>query len=379
MDCAEKVSFFERAFRENLHACSSFDVRRNSVLVIEANNVHGAVVPGYVRYFLDLGYNVDVFLRPKVYDSAPMCRLKNDKIRVMALPITMLRQLFESGQGLNEYKKIFFTSHFIYEWLDNGASPTIFNHFPALKKYLAKLTVVEHHFERIDAELLRQDKVITLADFNGENERSVSVVPASFGDVRVTPKSAGSPVIFIVVGEISEKHRNYSLLINTVWKLHQKGITNFMITIIGRGELDDIPKEIKRYFNIKGSVDFPTLYEAMEDADFFLPLLDPQNHHHRRYLTTGISGSFLLVYGFRKPCLIQETFAVKYGLSGENSLVHHSGKDFIKVMTRAIDMSQAEYASLQTGLERLTRGIYARSLETLKRILGDGNVLSCID
>ena len=47
--------------------------------------------------------------------------------------------------------------------------------------------------------------------------------------------------------------------------------------------------------------DFPAMYEAMRRADYFLPLLDPGNPAHDRYITTGITGSALLrLYGFAK-------------------------------------------------------------------------------
>ena len=38
-------------------------VAAKSVLVIEPNNYHGEVVPGFVKYWQDLGYNVDVIMR----------------------------------------------------------------------------------------------------------------------------------------------------------------------------------------------------------------------------------------------------------------------------------------------------------------------------
>ena len=163
------------------------------------------------------------------------------------------------------------------------------------------------------------------------------------------------------------------MLVNTVRGLHRKGHNNFTVTLVGDGELDAMPKEVQKYFDVKGSVDFPAMYEAMEDANFFLPLLDPQNPHHRRYLTMGSSGGFQLTHAFRKPCLIHETFAAKYGFSDENSLVYRNSKEFTQTMIRAMDMSQVEYAALQLGLEKLTQSVYVRSIEALKRIIESGN------
>ncbi len=40
------------------------------------------------------------------------------------------------------------------------------------------------------------------------------------------------------------------------------------------------------------------MYEAMRRAERFPPLLDPGNPAHNRYITTGVTGSAQLVYGF---------------------------------------------------------------------------------
>jgi hypothetical protein len=371
-DCAEKISYLERMFDVDLRARSSFAVRPNSILLIEANDNHGDAPVAYARYLLDLDYNIDIILRPTVYERNPLCRLKDEKARVITLPMTLIKRFLEE-QNLDKYQKIFFTSQNIYQRLNNNTWPTIFDHFPVLAKHMNQVVAVEHHFDKVNLELLRRDKVITLADFNKKTEHPISVTPISFGEVSITPKSANSIVNFIVVGGINYKRRNYSLLIDAVRELYRKGRNDFMVTLVGDGELDVTPQEVQKYFNIKGGVDFPAMYEAMEDADFFLPLLDPQNPHHRRYLTTGSSGSFQLIHAFRKPCLIHETFAAKYGFNDENSLVYRNDKEFIQTMSQATDMGQVEYATLQAGLEKLTQSVYARSIETLKRIIENDN------
>ncbi len=37
-------------------------VREHSVLIIELNRVHAETAMGYTKYFLDLGYNVDIVI-----------------------------------------------------------------------------------------------------------------------------------------------------------------------------------------------------------------------------------------------------------------------------------------------------------------------------
>ena len=51
------------------------------VVVIEPNPFHGETVPGYVKYFLDLGYQVDVFLTYEIAFEQPFNRM-DDNFRV---------------------------------------------------------------------------------------------------------------------------------------------------------------------------------------------------------------------------------------------------------------------------------------------------------
>lgn len=43
-------------------------IRENSVLIVETNTCHYEVIPGYAKYFSELGYNVDV----AVYDGGQL-------------------------------------------------------------------------------------------------------------------------------------------------------------------------------------------------------------------------------------------------------------------------------------------------------------------
>ena len=46
----------------NRKACNQLiaDIRKNCVLIVETNNCHYEVIPGFAKYFTELGYNVDI-------------------------------------------------------------------------------------------------------------------------------------------------------------------------------------------------------------------------------------------------------------------------------------------------------------------------------
>lgn len=90
-----------------------------------------------------------------------------------------------------------------------------------------------------------------------------------------------------------------------------------------------------------------------ENADFFLPLLDPENKALERYLNAGTSGTFQLVYDFNDG----------------NSIVYAKNDTLSQAMKTAIDKNATEYSSLQNNLKSLVQEIEKFSSENLKGML----------
>ena len=165
--------------------------------------------------------------------------------------------------------------------------------------------------------------------------------PHYFGEIQITPKSKDK-TRFIVVGGINKNNKNYDLLLQCTKELLEYN-TNFEITIIGLSGKIDIPDELANYIKFKGKLPFAEMYKEMEKADFFLPLLDPSNEWHRRYLNETTTGSRQLILGFLKPCLINEEFANAYDFNQNNSIIYQ-----------------------QNNLNLLAQNIYKESLQNLK-------------
>lgn len=112
--------------------------------------------------------------------------------------------------------------------------------------------------------------------------------------------------MFITVGSLSAQRKNHELLVEALETVYHEGHRDFSVIIVGEGELGEIPGHLRPFLHVAGKLDFPAMYEAMRRADYFLPLLDPGNPAHDRYITTGITGSALLIYGFAKIPVIHE-------------------------------------------------------------------------
>lgn len=339
------------------------------VLLVEPNrNSHAEVLPGYIYYLLALKYKVDVIISPKQYNEKWLMMFEKNK-NVNIYQIDLYEEDPFKFHKLNKYKHIFFTSTVMYKPLCNIAEPTIFEHFPVLNKIKNKILIVEHHLDRINQELLKQNKVIALTDFPEVSSDLIAVNPHYFGDI--TPKEQKSKITrFIVIGNIEQKRKDFKLLIETAQKLSKRNMTNFEICIAGkRGNLGEIPAEIEKNITFKGLLKFDEMRIEMQKADFFLPLLNSNIEEHLRYVNVGTSGSFQLIYGFLKPCLIERRFAKFHKFDNSNSIIYEDSVDFEDKFKAAIAMNDLEYQKLVKNLEKTVFDIKRCSTENLKNAL----------
>ena len=342
-------------------------VSSNTFFVWEpCSHSHAEVVPGYVKYLLDLGFDVSVFLTPARLDEGLFSRFRHERMTVNKASQAAIVSYFKK-HGLSGAKGILITTAGkIGNKDDYRSERALF----ATRTPRQKLLLVEHDVKRPTDHGVIDGNIVTLRQVAYNGVATVAINPHYFGEVNIAAKHSDI-VRFITVGALRVRRRNTSLLIDAVSVLHSKGISNFKITVVGRGSLRGIPSELRKYFDIKGRVDFSNLYAEMEAADFFLALLDPENSQHERYLTTGTSGNFQLIYGFAKPCLIADKFAAPNGFSPRNSIVYTDNAALAIAMIEAIDMTPADYRLRQIAIQELAASIYAESLANMKRLTLD--------
>ncbi len=351
--------------KKELQTIKQYNVKTNSVLLVEINDWHGEVISGIAKYFLDLGFNIDILLSDSEYKSNPLVRFKSDRIKIFPVSNMVAKKLLENPAFIDKYTKIYLNSDHTFNPIKNKF--TYYWEFLNLPQRKDKYIYMTHQPNLYNLSK-ESAKTVMLADLPINNP-DIKVVNAHyFGDVEITNKNALTN--FIVVGNIFKDQRNYNLLFNAIYNLIAQGIDNFKITSIARiGSLDFIPDKIKQYFDFKGCLSYPDMYDEIEKSDFFLPLLDPLNIDHNRYITTGTSGSFQLIYGFRKPCLIAEKFATIHGFNQQNSIVYKNNEDLTSAMQTAINMNQEQYHNLQTNLAEYADNLYQESLANLREII----------
>ena len=101
-------------------------------------------------------------------------------------------------------------------------------------------------------------------------------------------------------------------------------------------------------------------------SDFYLPLLDPKNKDHLRYIDRSLTGSALLVYFSKKIPLINEKFADVYRFDKNNSLIY--SENLAECMKQAVDMSEKRYSVLVENLMNTVKKIEKENIDNLKKI-----------
>lgn len=338
---------------------------KNYVLVTELNDVHGEVIPGIVKYFLDLSYKVDILVTFKQLASGVLNAFKNNEnVKIFCYDRENLINIIKN-ENLSEYKCIFITSYYLYYVSSNW--PSVKDYIKNIDKKNKNMIIMEHHLDLVNEKYIRNNQIAVMHNLQ-PNKFPIYINPHYFGDVKITSKS-DNIIKFIIVGWIESHRKNFDLLFNGFNKLLQNGFTNFKLIIVGKGNITSDIGLLYKYIDVKGRLNYPDMYKEIEEADFFLPLLDNENPDHDRYLKYGVSGSFQLIYGFRKPCILNRKFAETYGINNDNSILYDNNEDFIESLKKAINMNNDEYFKLQNNLKIYADNLYNKSLENLKYII----------
>lgn len=342
---------------------SNHSKKTNKVLIVEFNWYHGECIPGFFKYLKDLNYEVDLLINERLYQEnvLDVINCKNVYHCDVELMGLLLQYIFIERYGI----VIFNSNAFTWEEKENWKWFTVLQEFPFFRNYLDKIYVLEHQMEHIDKTLLEMGHVFVLTDKLPLDKRVIPVNCHWFGNGSLPMKN--KVVRFITVGAINPKRRNLKVLLDAVETLYDNGITDFHITVIGLGKLDNINPKIRQFFSMLGRVSYSDMYAEMRKSDFYLSLLDPENPEHDRYITSGTSGSFQLIYGFSKPCLIAEKFADIYGFTSDNAVVYKGNKELVVAMLKAIDMTDVGYERMRSNLITMSNDIYKQSLSNLKR------------
>lgn len=326
----------------------------NSVLVVEANPHHGEVLPGVVKYFRDLGYDVDLVVRLEVYKDKPFIRHSNPP-KTFCMDAKYLTEFFKSDLA-EKYNFVYFSSMYVYTHAHDGAIMGLIGGFP--KKYI----IMEHALDRHPgyAKPEHAPHVVTMAGLGG----FPMLNPNYFGEINITPRSKKTHIV-ACARTLSEG----DIIFTAVRELLARGIKDFHVTIAGRSSVRKIPSDVKNYVKLTGMLSFNNLWKLYEDADFFFNPLEPQIESHRKYLDKVTSGYWQAIMAFGKVPISHVAFAPIYRYNDENALLYDVAGGAADAMERAIKLSNDEYLAKQNALFEMRDQVYNSSMENIKTVI----------
>ena len=322
---------------------------------MESRNCHNECTPGYCKYFIDLGYNIDILMRKSGIESLSYFN-ETDRIRLYVY--NNLTEIIKNSENLSyiikKYDYILIESarkleKKLYEKLDllnNNNSIFVFHEVRDANSF---------------SKYFLQNRIWTL----GNMSNALRVNPLYFGDITIKKKN--NKTRFFLTSTVK---RNYKPLIKSVTKL-QKDNFNFEVVVTGRSTTFTsklIPKNIRNKFIFKLRVPYSKLYRLVDRADFIIILLDPKNEYDKLFKIYRVTGSSQLSYGFLKPSIINKEFADFYNFDNENSLIYEN-LDLFSAMKKAILLNSNEYKKMQDKLKILKNEIYRISLENIKKVI----------
>lgn len=335
----------------------NFIMKNNTILIFEPHAYHYECSPGYAKYFIDLGFEVDILMHKSGRDSFNLFE-KKEKIRLI-----LYRKLTE----IRDFAKIFkFYMSFYSFILVQTISKKTFEIISNLGLLKNNRAIYVFHFIKYYevmnfSKIKNQNRIWTLGHFSV----GLQVVPFYFGKNILRDKNKKTRFF-----TVSTKSRNYNFLISAAEKLREENL-DFEVVVVGkvrRFSVNNINEKIKENFIFNYRVHFEKLYKIIESSDYIIITLDPQNRKDNIFKDKKVTGAAQLSYGFGKPALINEYFNDNYNMTKDNSFIYDK-TNFYDIMKKAILLNNKNYKIMQKNLIEVANRLYNVSLLNAQKTL----------
>lgn len=339
-------------------------IQEKSVLIIEPNNYHGEIIPGFVKYWQDLGYHVDVLMRIGNYEENPFALFGKEELPDI-YPLQKWRIIsILKNQIIKQYDFTFISS-FDYQ----ETKERYFDYLGYEPQSRYGCFGIYHNCQNIvpykEQEKYLGKRLFVLNEFPLAEGKAKLLCPIYFGKRENHSKSDKTQ--FVMIGRLSPNTRNCNQLIDSIEKLISEGIDNFEVKVIGSGGME-IPEHLKKHIKKLGRLNFKDMYQNCMESDFLLALLDPESPQQESYKKGTTTGSKQLSLGLATPMLIEKTFADVYGFSEKDSIIYQGNKLY-EAMKKAIEMDKKNYAEMIKNLELHQDKVYKKSLRNLSETI----------
>ena len=325
------------------------------LLIFEPNTFHHECLPGFSKYLIDLGFNVDILIHSSGINSFI---LFNESDKICLFTFNNISQIIKEGKKLSIIIKQY---DFIILQTNNNFARLIYNKLDLLS--INNSILIIHDTESLDekySKYIKQNRIWTL----GNISKYIQVNPHYFGNtMKIKDKNKETKFFFT-----STNSRNYKYLIDSLNKLKNENY-NFKIVITGKSrKLNSfkISKNLYKNIKFKYEASYFNLFKAVENCDYIIIPLDSESQYERKYNKSMVTGSMQLSYGFIKPVIINQEFAGFYNLNINNSLLYNNF-NLYEILKEAILLSNDKYKMLQKNIYLLEKKVYQASLNNIKK------------
>ena len=351
------VNGFKKVKVYQLSKLSKWNIKDKTILLFEPNHYHYECSPGYAKYFVDLGYNVDVLMKKQGKDSFYFFENK-DKIRLF---------IYDNLKQIRNYAKVL-RSHFrSYSYIViQTISTKTFGTISKLGLNRNDKAIYIFHFTKYYkilhfSSIKNINRVWTLGNFSV----GLQVVPFYIGNLKL--KNKNKRTRFFTVSTVS---RQYNYLISAFEKLKDNNF-DFDVIVVGkvkRFSTKNISEKLKDNFIFNYKVNYETLYKLVYSSDYIIITLDPDDKKNRIFKNKKVTGSAQLSLGFIKPALINKYFQDKYDMNEENSFPFDK-INIYNTLKKAILFNNENYKKMQLNLINLANKAKEKSMINIKKTL----------
>ena len=152
-------------------------VKKNTILLLEANNCHTELFPSYIKYLKDLGYNVEIAASCNQKGFLP----KLDVKKVSYFSLKGFRRILNSKK-VKDYDFIFSTSYRLYyPHPEGGKTDSMFFDLFKIKHSPKKGVIFTlHHLEDYDNVMKNSKSAIVLSNVLNKKDSLYTVNPCYF-------------------------------------------------------------------------------------------------------------------------------------------------------------------------------------------------------
>lgn len=343
----------------NINQFFTITIKTNSILIFEKNNFHYECTPGFAKYFLDLGFHVDIIMT-EIGNQSFIFFEPTKKLRFFILDD---EKYYRSDKYIEQLRELFKKYLAI---LVQTMTPDV-KHFynnSNLLKGKNSIFVYHYHPEMPYIDFHNNIRSWTLLNFTN---LALEVNPHYFGKIKHRDKN--NITRFFIV---STSNRNYEELISASDKLNNEKF-QFQVIVTGRSQslnAQKIPNNIKDKFLFNCYLSYYNLLKIIETIDFIIITLNTKNPGDNTYINGRSTGSAQIAYGYLKPCLINIDFSKTYGMNNENSIIFNDlNYSLYFAMREAIMMTNKEYKKKQYNLKKTADTIYEISKNNVKTTL----------